>query len=275
MKNSILVTLVGFVLLASFSGCKTPNPFSGGGKDTENAFAGTANAKTFEEGQQAYLNGDYTTASRKMGVYAAAFPTTAKGIEAKYWQAMSLNFSGQTSRARNMLADVKASSLAPVSLKAMSQQGIAKSYALENKYVMAESSYNELLSTYPGECDHAEVLSSLEQCARLNGNVSTAARYRQKLSAKNPDSAYLKTPPPSLTRRSVNRSELYTVQVGVFSTKRRALDMVSKLHRRGIEAVSVHENGRYVVRAGSFSSKDRAARQLAKVKSSGFPAIIK
>jgi cell division protein FtsN len=51
--------------------------------------------------------------------------------------------------------------------------------------------------------------------------------------------------------------------------------MVSKLHRRGIEAVSVHENGRYVVRAGSFSSKDRAARQLAKVKSSGFPAIIK
>lgn len=260
------------------SGCEIPSF----GKSKKNPLEGAATVTTFHEGQQAYMDGEYATSSRKMGVYAESYPNTVRGIEARYWQGMSLLELGNSRQARSMLEKVENNKNAPVSLKALSMRGIAKSYEAEKNHVKAESYYNNLLIHYPKDCDGAEILSALSECAKARGDIESSQRYISELRKKYPNSPYLakktvsaKSPVSSGLTLGKGKSGLYRVQIGVFSERNRALRMLEKLHMRKIESVVIHKGNLFVVQAGSFSTRDRAEKQVQKIKRLGFNAIIK
>ncbi|MHC4872499.1 MAG: SPOR domain-containing protein [Planctomycetota bacterium] len=274
-KYSLFTALVLLSLLSA--GCpKVPNPFGGKKKDGGNPLEGAATVQTFHQGQQAYMDGEYNTASRKMGVYAESYPNTVRGIEARYWQGMSLLELGQARRARSMLEKVENNSNSPKSLKALSLRGIARSYEAEQNYLKAENYYNNLLMKYREDCDSAEVLSSLAGCAKARGDHAGMTRYVTELKRKHPKSPYLaKLKPAKAAQPRTGSSGIFRVQAGVFSSRDRALSLLEKLHIKRIDAVVIHKGGRFIVQAGSFSTRQRAEQQAAKIKRLGFNAIVK
>ncbi len=187
---------------------------------------------------------------------------------------MSLLELGNTSRCRDNLLMVESNDMSPKSIKALSLRGIAKSYEADKNYARAENFYNNLLVKYPNDCDQAEIMSSLIDCAKARGNIKLASHYQNELKRMDSKSPYLTKKKP--TKGNVPKlSGLHRVQVGVFSNRKRALALLEKLYRKKIKSVVIHKDGKYILQAGSFSSIQRANAQATKIKRLGFDAIVK
>ncbi len=81
--NMPKITVIASLIISSclLSGCpKAKLPSFG--KTKTNPLLGVATIATFHEGQQAYMDKEYTIAARKMGVYAESYPNTVRGLEA-------------------------------------------------------------------------------------------------------------------------------------------------------------------------------------------------
>jgi N-acetylmuramoyl-L-alanine amidase len=73
---------------------------------------------------------------------------------------------------------------------------------------------------------------------------------------------------------SEKSTELYKVQIGAFSKKLNADDLVSKAKEKGFDAITIVENGLYKVQIGAFASKENAGNLAAKAKKTGFDVIV-
>ena len=67
---------------------------------------------------------------------------------------------------------------------------------------------------------------------------------------------------------------IYRVQVGAYSVKSNADNMLAKVKAAGFDTYMVNVNGMYKIQVGAYSVKTNADNMLAKVKAAGFDAFI-
>lgn len=67
---------------------------------------------------------------------------------------------------------------------------------------------------------------------------------------------------------------LYRVQVGAYSVKKNADNMLAKIKAAGYDTYMVQVDGLYKVQVGAYSKKSNAENMLAKIKADGFDAFI-
>lgn len=261
------ILLAGLLLLAT--GC---TPF--GGRDGGGSLSRTpVDEAAFEEGQEAYLAGDYARAASRLGAYAGAHEGSAEGVEARYWQAMSLIGLGQTRRARLLLEEVQADASAGRELRALALRGVAQSRFAERDYRAAETAWRRLRSLYPNASSEEEVLAALAACRLRAGDPAGAERYRRQLAARHPESVYLDRPSePGVANATGGR---YSVQAGVFRSRVFADRLAGRLRRAGFEAIVTTRAGAYVVQAGAFAERANAERRAEALQRRGFSAVVK
>lgn len=74
---------------------------------------------------------------------------------------------------------------------------------------------------------------------------------------------------------SGNKSDtLYRVQVGAYSVRSNADNMLAKIKAKGFDAFITQVDGMYKVQVGAYSVKANADAQLKKIKNAGFDAFI-
>ena len=74
---------------------------------------------------------------------------------------------------------------------------------------------------------------------------------------------------------SDNKSDaLYRVQVGAYSVRSNADNMLAKIKAKGFDAFITQVDGMYKVQVGAYSVKANADAQLKKIKNAGFDAFI-
>lgn len=74
---------------------------------------------------------------------------------------------------------------------------------------------------------------------------------------------------------SGNKSDaLYRVQVGAYSIRSNADNMLAKIKAKGFDAFVTQVDGMYKVQVGAYSVKANADAQLKKIKNAGFDAFI-
>lgn len=74
---------------------------------------------------------------------------------------------------------------------------------------------------------------------------------------------------------SGNKSDvLYRVQVGAYSVRSNADNMLAKIKAKGFDAFITQVDGMYKVQVGAYSVKANADAQLKKIKDAGFDAFI-
>ncbi|MFH0911939.1 MAG: tetratricopeptide repeat protein [Planctomycetota bacterium] len=241
--------------------------------------------EVFAAGQEAYAGGDYSTAARRMGDYAAANQSTPRGLEARYWQAMSLLAMGQPIRARELFKGLYEEIEAGLTLRAMALRGEGRTYLAQNDYVRAEKTYQELLDRYPNESDTQETLKILAECARRRGDSGAAATYERKMAGTRAQELRLvpegggaggETYAPD--RSPAEGGARYVVQAGLFKDRAMALALVRRLQASGFEAILVERPGEaipYAVQAGSFLSRSRAVAHATALQQHGFQAFVK
>lgn len=72
-----------------------------------------------------------------------------------------------------------------------------------------------------------------------------------------------------------NKSDvLYRVQVGAYSVRSNADNMLAKIKAKGFDAFITQVDGMYKVQVGAYSVKANADAQLKKIKNAGFDAFI-
>lgn len=72
-----------------------------------------------------------------------------------------------------------------------------------------------------------------------------------------------------------NKSDvLYRVQVGAYSVRSNADNMLAKIKAKGFDAFITKVDGMYKVQVGAYSVKSNADAQLKKIKNAGFDAFI-
>lgn len=71
-----------------------------------------------------------------------------------------------------------------------------------------------------------------------------------------------------------NKGSLYKIQVGAFSEKKNADDVVSSLKLRGVSSLIVKSGNLYKVQAGAFQDKKNADSMVAKLKGFGFDCFV-
>lgn len=77
------------------------------------------------------------------------------------------------------------------------------------------------------------------------------------------------------TGDSGNKSDvLYRVQVGAYSVRSNADNMLAKIKAKGFDAFITQVDGMYKVQVGAYSVKANADAQLKKIKNAGFDAFI-
>jgi tetratricopeptide (TPR) repeat protein len=244
---------------------------------------GTATEASFAKGQEAYLADDFPRAAGLMEAYAQAYPSTVKGIEARYWHGMSLLAMGRSIQARDELLLVKGAAASTRALKALASRAVARSYLVEGELDRAEQAYTRLRTDFSREYDEAETLHALATIADRQGNRALASRYRRELGKKYPQSPYYRNPRVSSSGQAGGAGTApgrqFTVQVGLFSTRERASQHLKRLNRAGVEAIILRRtvNGKvvYLVQAGSFSTRSGAEKRAARLKSKGFEALVK
>ncbi|KNF10048.1 N-acetylmuramoyl-L-alanine amidase [Gottschalkia purinilytica] len=69
-------------------------------------------------------------------------------------------------------------------------------------------------------------------------------------------------------------SKLYRVQVGAYSVRANADNLVNELKSKGYDAFVVLINGLYKVQVGAYSVKDNADRLVNELKSKGYDAFV-
>lgn len=233
----------------------------------------------FTSGQQAYMDRDFATAAAEMGSYANSHESTPKGLEARYWQAMSLLEMGHVRRARVLLEEVRANDTAPRPVQALAMRGMAQSYMAEEDYARAQSTFLRLRSLYAEESSEEEILAALVECANRAGDEAAASGYRRQLQQRFPKSPYNATPAVEAATGSGNHDNAhFTVQAGVFSSRIFAGRLVKKLKTKGIDAIVVTHpeiGAGYAVQAGAFSTRQRAEKHARRIRKFGFGAIVK
>jgi len=168
-----------------------------------------------------------------------------------------------------------------------SQLGIGDTQLLRANLSKAQDIYEELLRERPNTKLKAQLIYRLSQIALKKGDSNQAKVFQDMLRQEFPSNPELvlnkdidiviaKATPPAISTAAIE--VYYTVQVGSFSKKDNAENLVQKLTQQGypayIEEVTSDQNPSYRVRVGKLSSRQEAANLEEKLSKEGYPTKV-
>jgi len=151
--------------------------------------------------------------------------------------------------------------------------GLGDTYFLKGDYVKAANYYKALMNKGSGNKLYAQACYRMSECSVKLGDVKEAAGYLGKLKSNFPSNIETKAD------KDLSGSELkYTVQVGVFSRKTNAEQLLQKLVKKGypayIEEIKAGDKAMHRVRVGKFSSQKEAILKENELSQEGYPTKI-
>jgi hypothetical protein len=145
-------------------------------------------------------------------------------------------------------------------------------YFMEDNLDKAANLYLSILRKYPDFSYKPLVYLRLAQVAAKKGNWSQKNKYLELIKTDFRDSLEYE-----LAKRLAQRGDYFTVQVGAFSKKSNALQLVRKLKPR-YSAYIVEETGQdlvlYKVRVGKFKRKSEVQVVYDRLLKDGYSARI-
>ena len=222
-------------------------------------------ADSLKRAQELFLNSDY------QGVIAkckSALPNSGrvKKAKLKYLLGQAYIKTGDLSAAEDVFTGlVKKSKTSSLRNKAL--LGLGDVYFLKGDYKKAKEIY---LRAGESQSDlGAGIYYRLAQTDFKLGNLSRGKKYIQILTAKFPSSFEAKKASLMDTK-----GIFYTVQVGAFSNKNNALQLIADLKENGfdayVESVTHLGDKLYRVRVGRFESKDKAVALRDRLSDAGY-----
>ncbi|HEC70041.1 MAG: hypothetical protein DRP76_02205 [Candidatus Omnitrophota bacterium] len=150
---------------------------------------------------------------------------------------------------------------------------IADSFYLEGNYSQAKKIYNYFLNKYPESKLLSYAYLHLIYCEEKLGNWDLKKKYMKILEERYSDSIEA-----SKLAELKRRGFKFIVQIGAFTERKNALNLVNSLKRKGFSAYidEEKENGKifYKVRAGEFLKRKEAQNLVEVLLDKGFPAQI-
>ncbi|MFH1396954.1 MAG: SPOR domain-containing protein [Candidatus Omnitrophota bacterium] len=160
--------------------------------------------------------------------------------------------------------------------------GLGDALFLKGDYAGAEGKYRELLNAKDNKDLQSVLYYRLSQAGFKQGKTEQAAEYLNKLKNDFPQSLEARLNrelfPPPVAPAQPGSVFYYTVQVGSFSNKANAGNLVKKLQGYGypafVEEVVSKDKKNYRVRIGKFRTRAEAQDMEKKLSKQGYPTKI-
>lgn len=197
----------------------------------------------------------------------------AEEDEVRYYLALGQLYAGEDNTARGNFQRV-VDSTKNMDLYDQAYIGVISSYYLEGHYREALKHAHQLLAQRPT----SNYLSLIYlKIARVNlklCNWDPARRFLKKVMNDFPDSLEAYT-----AKQLLEEKQFFTVQVGAFLSRERALSLVGELRLKGqygyiVETEDKKGSKFYRVRVGEVASLDAANKLKEKIATLGYPALI-
>ena len=218
-----------------------------------------------------FLNGDFRGAEALYHDVVRRAPSPRDKARARYWRGVCRLKLGRAGEAQSDFQSYL-SDRSDSDLEFEAKEGLADCAREQEHFDAAAERYESLAATTPTSSRKASLLRRLAECRSKAGD-STGARQARRMAAKLGQSH--ETPSP---KQPVAAVKEFTVQLGAFSKRGSADELVKRLRTRGLpgEVLLRKVSGRplYCVRSGQFSEKARAERHSQKLKRIGFDAIV-
>lgn len=219
-----------------------------------------------------FLNGDYSSAISE-GERLMSEVSFVKGVDELYYLlGMSYLEDGNYLRASDIF-EIILKEFAESRFQEEALLSLGDSYFLKSDFEQAQFYYKKLLKAYPQTKFKAGVYYRLSQIGFKKGNSQQAEEYLARLNEEFPLSLELK-----LNKEFPQQRIYYTVQVGAFSSKANAQDLIRQLKTEGypayIEEITVKNSLAYRVRVGKFDRRQAAEELENKLSRKGYPTKI-
>ncbi len=159
--------------------------------------------------------------------------------------------------------------------RAQATLALADTYLIAGQYQEAEDIYNKLVNEDPNTSLKAALLYRLSQSGFKKGDNRQGNEYLFKLKKDFPLSPELKLT-SGIPRIEVSLKDAgeYCVQVGFFANTVNANNLKERLCALGFPAYVEAAAGGYRVRAGRFKARDEAVDLESKLSKKGFPTKL-
>ena len=200
-----------------------------------------------------YLKENYAAVDRLTQEYLAVGKHSSQDEDVLYLRALSLIKLGRETEGRRELMRLEAE-YSSEGKKSEVSTSLADSYFYEGDYARAAESYREILKKYPGSSQTSYAEQGLKK-SLFAGGLS---------------------PSPVLGRQSVEESPLFSVQVGSFSKRENAENLVGELTRKKYDAYVTEDSSQKMsrVRVGHYASKEDAVKTQMQLDQEGYPTKI-
>lgn len=254
MKNKKLSFIVG-ILLCAFFFLSVP------------AFA------SLEEIKTAILKEDYQAAKTLSETALAGSSLGSSEEVVLYYLALSQLYLGQAEKARGNFQKV-VDTTKDMDLSDQASIGIVSSYYLDGDYRASLKRAQQLLSQHPNSNYASVIYLKIARADLKLRNWEPARRFLLKVVNDFPDSLEAYT-----AAKLLEEKQFFTVQVGAFLDRDRALSVIEELRSQGHYGYIVEtkdQEGKifYRVRVGELSSLNSAEKLKEKLSTLGYPTLI-
>ena len=252
-------------------------------------FFSNAFALDLQKMKVSLLEGDYKQAITEGENILAAQEESRDLDELYYLLGLSYLKDGNYLRASDIF-DIIMREFTDSKYKDEARLGMGDAYLLQGSFDKAQSNYEDLLKVNPQTKLKAQVYHRLSQIGFKKGDTEFGKKYLEMLKQEFPGNAelllnrdlYPESAPivPSVATASAASNEVfYTVQVGSFSNRLNAENLIQKLNQEEfsayVEAVAAGQGSEsYRVRVGKFSTRQEAVELEIKLAQKGYPTKI-
>jgi len=190
-----------------------------------------------------------------------------------YYLALSQLYAGEDNEARGNFQRI-VDSTKDMDLYDQSCIGVISSYYLSGYYREALKRSHQLLAQRPDSNYLSLVYLKIARANLKLRNWEPARRYLKKVMNDFPDSLE-----SYAAKQLLEEKQFFTVQVGAFLSRERALNLVGELRLKGqygyiVETEDKKGNIFYRVRVGEVASLDAANKLKERLSTLGYPALI-
>jgi len=228
---------------------------------------------SLEEIKTAILKEDYQTAKTLSEAALANHSLGTKEEQILYYLALSQLYLGQIEKSRGNFQKV-VDSTSNMDLRDQATIGVISSYYSGGDYREALKRSHQMLSQRPDSNYLSLVYLKIARANLKLRNWEPARRFLLKVMSDFPDSLEAYT-----AKKLLEEKQFFTVQVGAFLSRDRALAVIDELRAKGYYGYIVetkNQEGKtfYRVRVGELSSLNSAEKLKEKLSTLGYPTLI-
>lgn len=225
-----------------------------------------------------FLAGDYKAAIVEGERILARTSSRASGLDELYY-VLGLSYMKDDNLLRaSDIFEIILKECKDSRFKEEAMMGLGDTYLLRHDYANARQTYHQIIDANPGTKLKSQILYRLSQADFKNGNLEEGKVYLGKLQEQTPLASELKHDKETGVIAEDISSVTYSVQVGAFSKKENAANLLSKLASKEYPAYIEEPSGGakliYRVKVGRLKVKADAEALRKKLTEDGFPTKL-